>query len=99
MLNQAIQPLPAGLENLVKEGESNKLIRMDNTCIGIEQKELLQALHAATDKLEKQYTLLQLERQRAMGLEQRLKEEHERAQQNQKLIFLSARLSAVKTSL
>ena len=86
MLNQAIQPLPAGLENLVKEGESNKLIRMDNTCIGVEQKELLQALHAATDKLEKQYTLLQLERQRAIGLEQRLKEEHERAQQIQKLI-------------
>ena len=85
MLNQAIQPLPAGLENLVKEGESNKLIRMDNTCIGVEQ-ELLQALHAATDKLEKQYTLLQLERQRAIGLEQRLKEEHERAQQIQKLI-------------
>ena len=76
----------AGLENLVKEGESNKLIRMDNTCIGVEQKELLQALHAATDKLEKQYTLLQLERQRAIGLEQRLKEEHERAQQIQKLI-------------
>merc|ERR1711959_219774 len=47
MLNQAIQPLPAGLENLVKEGESNKLIRMDNTCIGVEQKELLQALLAA----------------------------------------------------
>ena len=32
------------------------------------------------------YTLLQLERQRAIGLEQRLKEEHERAQQIQKLI-------------
>ena len=86
MLNQAIQPIPAGLENLVKEGESNKLIRMDNTCIGVEQKELLQALLAASEKLEKQYTLLQLERQRAIGLEQRLKEEHERAQQIQKLI-------------
>jgi hypothetical protein len=43
-------------------------------------------LHAATDKLEKQYTLLQLERQRAKGLEEKLKEEHEKAQQIQRLI-------------
>ena len=85
-LNQAIQPVPAGLENLAKQGEQNQIIRMDDANIGVEQKELLQALHAATDKLEKQYTLLQLERQRAKGLEEKLKEEHEKAQQIQRLI-------------
>ena len=85
-LNQAIQPVPAGLENLAKQGEQNQIIRMDDANIGVEQKELLQALHAATDKLEKQYTLLQLERQRAKGLEEKLKEEHDKAQQIQRLI-------------
>ena len=85
-MNQAIQPVPADLENLAKQGEQNQIIRMDDANIGVEQKELLQALHAATDKLEKQYTLLQLERQRAKGLEEKLKEEHEKAQQIQRLI-------------
>ena len=90
-LNQSIQPIPAGLENLAVQGEQNQIIRMDDSNIGVEQKELLQALHAATDKLEKQYTLLQLERQRAKGLEEKLKEEHEKAQQIQRLIGSSAK--------
>jgi transcriptional antiterminator len=73
------------------QGEQNQIVRMDDSNIGVEQKELLQALHAATDKLEKQYTLLQLERQRAKGLEEKLKEEHEKAQQIQRLIGSSAK--------
>ena len=48
---------------------------MDENCIGVESKELLAALHSATDKLQKQYSLLQAVRQREKDLELRLKNE------------------------
>ena len=63
------------LESAADTAGTDTLVRMDENCIGVESKELLAALHSATDKLQKQYSLLQAVRQREKDLELRLKNE------------------------
>ena len=75
VIQQQQQQQPKVLESAADTAGTDTLVRMDENCIGVESKELLAALHSATDKLQKQYSLLQAVRQREKDLELRLKNE------------------------